>query len=294
MQLIDTTSQESCWETRRGRSAVTRQCSVAAAILACWISIAGTANGQIVLVQEDFEDLTLGPFVTEHIAFQGIATDADWTDELPPGWTRDNTTTPPPTPGDFNTGPREYFGWTFMDKDQWFAQQGQDRDRFTRGRGTVAVADGDGYDDLVPRIGPTGPGENLFNVFLMTPEFSLAGLPANSVDVSFDSSWRPFDEMRATVDASFDSGQTWNNLLTYTVANTGPVSTLARANEAVRVPMNNPAGGTAIVRWGLEDSGNAWWWAFDNVEIVATGDPMTLEVNKGTGAMRFLAQVPQL
>jgi len=291
MRLIDTTSQQPCRAARRGRSAITRPCSAAAVILACWISIAGTAHGQIILLEEDFEDLTLGPFVSDDDAFQNIATDEDWTDELPPGWTRDNTTTPAPTPGDFTTGPREYFGWTFLDKDQWTLQQGdQDRSFFTRGSGTVAVADGDGYDDLPPGI-ETG---NLFNAFLMTPEFSLAGLPANSVEVSFDSSWRPYGAKRATVDVSFDSGASWNNLLTYTVFTAGPVSTLAFANEAVRVPMNNPAGGTAIVRWGLEDSGNAWWWAFDNVEIVATGDPMTLEVNKGTGAMRFLAQVPQL
>ena len=271
---------------RRGCSAVTRQGSAVAVVLACSISIASTANGQIVLVQEDFDDLTLGPFVSENQFF--IPTDADWTDELPPGWTRDNTTTPPPTPGDFTTGPREYFGWTFLNKESWINQQQQSRDNFTRGRNTVAVADPDGYDDLPPRVEPTA-ASNLFNVFLMTPEFSLEGLPVDSVDVSFDSSYRQYSDGRGVVDVSFDSGQSWNNLLEYTPTSAGPEGTLRLANNPITLPLNNPSSGTAMVRWGYLNGGNDWWWAIDNVAVVATGDPLTLEVNKATGAMSLKA-----
>ena len=214
--------------------------------------------------REDFEDLDLLPFES---ATEGGGDETDWTDELPEGWERDNTDTP-------EDGPFEFFGFTVFDKNSWIATAGdQGRGNFDRGTGNVVVADPDEYDD-------SGEiDDDLFNVFLTTPEVSLDDVAEGSLRLKFDSSFRPYPTMTGLVDVSFDGGATWDNLLTLNDETVeGGTSSLARVNENVALDVNNPAGGDALFRFGMVDAGNDWWWAIDNVSLEAAseteGDPV--------------------
>src|SRR5207249_1466568 len=96
----------------------------------------------------NFNGLTLGPWNT------GTTTTGDgtdWTDSLPAGWARDNTTTPAPSSG--TTPGAEFFGWHAVDVDSWATFKAGSRNLFTRGgaggHGTALVAHGDTYDDFV-------------------------------------------------------------------------------------------------------------------------------------------------
>ncbi len=239
---------------RLGQSRTSKAASAGAAILAGGMMFAGTADAATLLA-ENFEGLTLGPFVSRA---NGDGT--DFTVDLPAGWVRDNTTTPAPAP----EAP-EYFGFQAMDVDSWVAEAGQARNSFAKGgvgaHGTVLVADADQFDDQ------TGIEPDLMNVFLSTKPMSLAGVAASTVTVRFDSSFRPYDGMTGLVDVSFNNGASFSNLLTLTTDNSGGNSSLSRANESVELPVNNPAGGSMIVRFGLTAAGNDWWWALDNINV---------------------------
>ncbi len=204
------------------------------------------------LLDEDFESIPLGPFISpsEH---GGDGT--DWTDVLPSGWMRDNLATPA-------DGPPEFFGFNVLDKASWIATaDDQARSTFTRGEGAVLVADPDEYDDL----GDIDPDR--FNVLVQTPVMNLAGARAGSVTIQFDSSFRPYDAETGLVEVSFDGGSAWDTLLTLSAATAGGASSLARADERVSLAVDNPASGTMTVRFSLRDAGNDWWWAFDNLSI---------------------------
>ena len=220
------------------------------------------AQGQTIF-SEDFEGLagSLGPFVSEG---ESGGDGTDWTAVAPAGWTKDNTDTP-------TDGPAEFFGWTFMDKDAWIATAGnQDRDTFTKGTGIVAVMDPDEYDDL----GDVDPDQ--INVFLTTPEISLAGQAENSLQLEFDSSFRPYPTMVGLVDVSFDGGTSWDNLLTLNESTVeGGNSSLARADAHEVLALSNPADGAALIRFGITDAGNDWWWAVDNVSVSVVPEPTT-------------------
>jgi hypothetical protein len=212
------------------------------------------------LYYENFEELPLGPFVSPS---ESNGTGQDWTNQLPVGWSRNNTTT-------VNTGPAEFFGFTFMKKSSWVATEGdQERSLFTKGTGTVMVSDPDAYDDIEPGIPDDG-----YNVFIQTPAISLANAVPGTATVDFDSSFRPYDHMTASVEVSFDGGTNWTNLLSMNSANiSGGDSSLVRVDEAVSLPLNNPAGAaSAIVRFGMTTADNDWWWALDNIGVNATLD----------------------
>ncbi len=216
----------------------------------------------IQLFLQDFEGVTLQPFSAGVNGGDGT----DWGDN-PAGWTLDNTTTP-------TGGPTEFTGFHPMDIASWIAQQGdQQRAFFTRGnvvgRGTVVVADGDALDDFV-EIDP-----DLYNTLLSTPSISLAGIQPNSLVLDFDSSYRPEDPQKATIEVSYDNGANWINLITLNTPNSGGNSALVRANEHLVLDAFNPAGATtATFRFGYK-AGNNWWWAIDNVRASGrTGSPV--------------------
>jgi VCBS repeat-containing protein len=219
------------------------------------------------LYTEDFQNLPLVPFP------QGVGggDGTDFTDNLPSGWVRDNTTTPVPNPLAPTTKGDQYFGWHAMDIDSWIAEQGnQDRKLFTKGgvgtHGTVMVADGDGYDDYVSL------GTTHMNTYLYTPAVPLAGVPANSLTLDFDSSYRPEDpppgNQVGIVEVSFNNGTSWTDLQDFNNNNSGGVGGEIRINEHLSMSANNPAGATsAMFRFGYLDAGNDWWWAIDNVAV---------------------------
>lgn len=228
-----------------------------AANLTIEVDAGAFVSQSVPIFSEDFEGVELIPFEFES---DGIDDDTDWSEELPDGWVKDNTDTP-------EGEPFEFFGFTIFDKESYIAAaEDQGRSNFTLGQGNIVVADGDEYDD------GTDIDPNLFNVFLTTPEISLDGVAAGEAKLVFDSSFRPYPTQTGLVDVSFDDGATWENLLTLnddTVE--GGTSSLARSNTKEILPLNNPAGGTALVRFGMVEAGNDWWWAIDNVSVEIPG-----------------------
>ena len=138
------------------------------------------------------------------------------------------------------------------------------------------VADGDEYDDGTS----VEPGS--FNAFMTTAAVDLTGVVADSVVVELDSSFRQWDAQTGRIDASFDGGTSWDTLLTLTTANSG--ADLSRVNEHLSLPVENPSGGTLMLRFAYLNAGNDWWWALDNVRVEAVPDErLRLVVDRDSG-----------
>ncbi|MBL7146503.1 MAG: hypothetical protein ISS76_19845, partial [Phycisphaerae bacterium] len=141
-----------------------------------------------VLFAEDFEGLALGPNVDE-----SLAGDAVWTDTPPEGWIVDESGIPGISM-DATDGITEWAGWAFADKAWWIEAAGdQDRSLFELGSGIVAVADPDEWDDG-ERL-PIPIAVDPYDTWLTTPAIKIAGVEAGTLELKFDSSWRPeFDD----------------------------------------------------------------------------------------------------
>jgi hypothetical protein len=232
-----------------------------------WHSIRGTALVSLGLValtaptigqtlfSQDFEGLTLGPNVDETL----VAGTNVWTKTPPTGWTIDDTGMA--ALGNPNEGVTEWIGWSFANKDWWVAvAENQRRGDFTRGTGTVAIADPDEWDD---KGNPEGIGT--FNSFLKTPAIDITHIRPNSLELSFDSSFRPEGNQKASVTVSYNGA--------------APVTVFEwvatddnKTNERVTYPLNNPAGATSmVVTWGMTNAVNNWFWAIDNIKIDRVG-----------------------
>jgi hypothetical protein len=123
-----------------------------------WVVRRMPAVGKVLLFEEDFDSLVLGPSVDEDDA---PADNEAWTETPPAGWVVDDSGVP--GAGDpANDGATEWAGWSFAKKD-WWAQIGQDRELFDLASGIVAVADPDEWDDF-------GHPPGLMNALLSTPE----------------------------------------------------------------------------------------------------------------------------
>ena len=262
---------------RQKPGAVRRWRRLAAAGAPVVLGLAATDARAAQLYFQDFESLALQPFVS---STETGGSGADWTDELPAGWARDNTGTPA-------GGPVEFFGFTFMNKDSWITtEEVQERNLFTRGTGTVMVSDPDAYDDS----GDIDP--NLYNVFIRTQRIALANTVPGTARLNFDSSFRPYDTMTGSVEVSFDGGDNFTSLLSMNSANVpGGDSSLERVDEAISLPLDNPLGAAdMIVRFGMTEAGNDWWWAVDNIEVTAElvpepGSALALVGLAGLGAL---------
>ncbi len=204
------------------------------------------------LYSEDFEGLALDPFVSPT---EGGGDGTDFTADAPDGWVQDNTTP--------EGGPAEFFGWTFLDKNSWTVTAGdQGRAGFTKGSGTVMVADPDEYDD-----GDTDVDPNQFNAYIKTPAIDLSGVAAGSATVTFDSSWRPEDSQKAVLTVSYDGGAPVE-LLRFTSDPTDPDFKDDAVNETLSIDLDNPEGASsAVISFGVIEAGNDWWWAIDNVVV---------------------------
>ena len=219
-----------------------------------------------VVFQENFDSLSLGPNVDEGLNASNV-----WTDTPPSGWQIDSSGVP-------GGGVTEWRGWSFADPDWWTSTAGdQRRSEFTKGSGVVAVADPDEWDDL-----PNSPGT--YNTFLATPEIALPALSPNSLQLQFDSSWRPEDFQDANLSVSFDGGAPIE-LLNWT-SQPGPNFKADATNETIVLPLNNPVSANSMqLVFGMVNAGNDWWWAIDNLEVLT---PTTLQVNTDTGEMTIL------
>lgn len=229
------------------------------------LSAASSMTAGVQLLKQDFELLPLGPAVFETV---GLQNGKEFTATPPAGWTVDNSAMP-------YGGAPEWRGWTFADKSFWSTEGGQSRANFTKGTGTIAVADTDEWDDY-----STFPN-NGFNGKLLSTPINLSTVAAGSVTLEFDSSFRPesgssyvpyaTDNMQGMLDVSYDGGTTWTNLLTLDSSNTYGNSTAANVNERKVVSVPNPDDGSLVFRWGNTGS-NDWWWAIDNINVTGTVD----------------------
>jgi len=215
--------------------------------------------GQI-LLKEGFEGLPLGPFQNENLAnISTLDPQKVWTSTPPTGWTVDNSFMPEPP------GVRDWHGWTFANAQAWSYVAGdQRRSEFTNAKGVVAIADSDEWDDIKPH------GEGLFETYLITPAISLTGVAANSLTLSFDSSWRPEGGQEVNIMASFDGGAPQEVLWWNSIAGDANFHSDESTNELVSVTINNPAGAkTMVLTWGYMYGSNNWFWAIDNIKITS-------------------------
>lgn len=232
------------------------------------------ATGQS-LFFEDFEGVVLGANREE-----GRAGTSVWSATGPAGWVEDDSR----MPGIGNAatdGVVEWAGWSFANKDWWVAAAGgQRRAEFVNSTGTAMIADPDEWDDAAHTQG-------LFNAFISTPAIDLTGVAANSLVLTFDSSWRPegFDDglPNFPVDAEGNriNNQTAKIRTTYGTGGTNVVlhwdsksdGEFFKAdgefiNESVVLPLGNAAGaGPLKLTISMEEAANDWWWAVDNITV---------------------------
>ncbi|MFZ4576269.1 MAG: GC-type dockerin domain-anchored protein, partial [Phycisphaerales bacterium] len=213
----------------------------------------------------------LGPNVDEALAGTNV-----WSDSMPAGWSVDDSGVP--GVGNPNEGVTEWEGWACTNRAWWVQAAGdQNRSQFTRGVGTIAVADPDEWDD---RGNPEGIGA--YNAAMLMPEISLAGYLPNSLRLAFDSSWRPEGLQRARITASYDGGapvtvMQWDSFA-------GPTFKPDATNERVEFTLANPAGASDVrLTFWMLDARNNWWWAIDNVEVTAIENPCRADTNADGG-----------
>jgi hypothetical protein len=147
----------------------------------------------------------------------------------------------------------------------------------------VAVADPDEWDK---NPHPPSSAYGWYKTGLETPEIDISNLEAGTVEVKFDSSWRPeFDSdyhQAAKLRVRFDNGTpidlvTWESIdqggqkTRITVAGQEPFVTfsdLDLLNTTEVIPVPNPNGAQVMkLEFYMYDAGNDWWWAIDNLEI---------------------------
>jgi len=230
------------------------------------ICVGGPGGPRIpILFAEDFEGLKLGPKVDE-----GEPGAKVWTKTPPPGWSIDDTGIPG-VGNPAQDGVTEWAGWSFADRLWWVKTAGdQERSTFTKGIGTVAIADPDEWDDAAHA---DTAAAGWYKTFLSTRPIDVAAAPSRTLELTFDSSWRPeYDEdyhQTANLKVSFDGGPAVE--LFRWESNAGSSKYKPNAtNETVKVPIDVPAGTKAMVlTFGLFDAGNDWWWAIDNILVTA-------------------------
>jgi hypothetical protein len=272
------------WRKRRGLMVVDLMLAI---VLGC--SFGQNAIADQTLYQQDFEGLPLGPNVDETVANAHA-----WTDTPPAGWSVNDSGVPFVT--STTRGVMEWKGWSFTDKAWWTtiaADQG--RSQFTLGQGTVAVADPDEWDDKGAPINGS-PFGGYYNAFLTTPAIPLSGAAANSVKLTFASSWLPeccddgpshTNNQTAAIRASYNGGASFSQVLRWESNPASPSYKAGTTNESVLLDLNNPAGASSVVlEFGLTNAGNDWWWAIDNLKVFT---PTVLQVNTNTGQMAIVA-----
>ncbi len=224
---------------------------------------------------EDFEGLTLGPSVDEGVLNNdGIVGTTVWTKTAPEGWVIDDSGVP--GVGTDQDGITEWAGWSFASREWWAATGGdQNRTQFTKGVGTVAIADSDEWDDV-------GHADGNMATFLTTRAIDITGQAANTLQLRFDSSWRAENPQKANVTVSFDNGPAVEILRW---ESSGALLHPDATDETVTLPLGNPEGATSLkITFGYFDTRNNWWWAIDNIEVFV-GEPATGDLEIGTAEL---------
>ena len=225
----------------------------------------------VAIYAEDFEDVILGSNVDESLVGEEV-----WSENGPTGWSVEDDV---PTSEEGNDGVTEWAGWSFADYEWWVAVAGdQDRSRFNNAQGTILVIDPDEWDDQ-----PHGPGE--MSTRMTTAEIDISGYPANQILLQFDSSWRPYSDMTGKIDVSFDGGE-FQSVIRWESVPSSPFfkgpdypapAGVENINETVVRNLKNPEGAKKLqLRFGLENAGNDWWWAVDNIFLKLGLEPVSI------------------
>ncbi len=275
---------------RRNRS---RVATLAVLFVCLGLFSSNSAEAQLILLQEDFEGVTLQPFQEEEDGQSGDV----WTNVPPTGWTTDNSGVP--GIGDPTTdGVIDWANWAFVNKDAWVdAAGGQDRELFDFGTGNVMVADADEWDDLDGTlrdpIAQTPTPDNLYDVFATTPVLNIpAGLPAGRIKLSFDSSWRPeaFDDLdeennqTATLKAIYDGGTPIEIVNWDSDEESDNFRADAPNERFTQIDLQYDGSATTLqLEFALTDAWNDWWWAIDNVLVEVPTDPAKLRIDVLSG-----------
>lgn len=143
----------------------------------------------------------------------------------------------------------------------WTAADQQERETFTKSFGVFAVADPDEWDDF--NVGTENDMD--FNAFLISPTFAVADV--STVFVTFDSHWRPEGTQAGVLTATFDNGDTVEILR---FDSTTTVDDGSHLNETVDLSVEVPEGATTMsLTWSMTQAGNNWFWAIDNLRVIA-------------------------
>ncbi|MGI9430036.1 MAG: hypothetical protein ACR2NM_15355 [Bythopirellula sp.] len=251
------------------------------------------------IFQEDFDQLPLRDPQDEDFPPVPV-----FTRNGPSGWEVDRSGVP--GIGEPGIGVFEWEGWSFANKNFWTqVSNDEGRSDFTRGQGTIAVADPDEWNDLgFPTAGGPANVLGFYNTFMTTQDFHIPTLlqSGSRLQLKFDSSWRDQccddgeqfapnqNNKTATVRAVFEDGSISDNLLHWESApfinpfNGGPSTNPnhppnplfkdINANELVFVDLSSLLTSTHLtfkLEFGLTKSGDDWWWAMDNMQMISTG-----------------------
>ncbi len=245
-------------------------------VIAFCLTASTVLGAETVLFEEDFEAVKLEDSIEEGV--KGVKV---WSGIPPEGWEITNE-----NPKDL--GMPEWRTWAIVDLEWWRQTAGdQERSQFTmkqkdgKGIGNGAVADPDEWDDWEVNGDPDG--KSAWNGHLITPSIKIKGAAADSLVLTFDSSWRPDDPQRGEITVSFDGGKEEQILLFESSGaqtlvtiptlkkNEEKVNDLEQVNETLEIPIENPADTAEIViSFGLLNARNDWWWAIDNIKLIST------------------------
>jgi len=130
---------------------------------------------------------------------------------------------------------------------------------------------------LSPAMEPVllSASEGWYKTYMYTPEIDISDCQAGTFQLVFDSSWRPeFDDnyhQSGILTASFN-GQEELQLFLWLSDTSSPYykdDSMTSRNEMVTVNLDNPPRATSVVlKFGMFDAGNDWWWAIDNIKVV--------------------------
>ena len=237
--------------------------------------IAAPTFAQTVLLSENFDSLDLEPNDWEPDGAgpgPGLSTEPNaYTHAAPSGWTNDQSLVP--TLGYPDVGVPEWEGWSFTNKDWWAAVAGgQDREDFASGAGTVAVIDGDEWNDLSDSNGASPAEYGFLEGSLFTPAIDISSVAVGTGQLTFNSSWRDEDTQAVQINVSFDGGATYQPILDWTSDSADPNFHDDAPDETVVVPFTQPGGATeAIFQFRGYNMTDDWWWAIDNIAVGAAG-----------------------
>lgn len=207
----------------------------------------------VTIFAEDFDGAYLQDPVSEYDPNPGVP---DWAtpETSGRGWVRGDD--------DVTGGTTEWLGWSFTTTTFWVGNDDQSRSTIFPVSATevVAVADSDEAEDggITPIDG--------FNAYLRTPLIDLAGFSFDSLELTFDSSFRFFGNDQSFVRFIFDVAAP----LYVEIPDQG--TTLTPMSIQLATISGAPlTASSLVIEFAHEKADNSWWWTIDN--ILLTGNP---------------------